>query len=60
MGTISLAERTGSDVLRGASAVLFALLLAAWLVVAFRTAAGMARGALFLPAGAPQPASQPG
>jgi C4-dicarboxylate transporter/malic acid transport protein len=58
-GTISLAERTGSDVLRGASAVLFLLLLAAWGLVALRTAAGALRGRLFLPAGAgarPQPA----
>ncbi len=54
-GTISLAARTGSDVLRGASAVLFALLLAAWLVVAARTAAQAYRGALFLPAGASPP-----
>jgi C4-dicarboxylate transporter/malic acid transport protein len=55
-GTISLAERTGSDVLRGASAVLFLLLLGAWLLVACRTAANAARGQLFLPMGAPQPA----
>jgi C4-dicarboxylate transporter/malic acid transport protein len=54
-GTISLATRTGSEVLRGASAVLFLLLLAAWLMVAARTAAGAARGRLFLPMGAPQP-----
>jgi C4-dicarboxylate transporter/malic acid transport protein len=54
-GTISLAARTGSDMLRGASAVLFAFLLVAWLVVAVRTAAGAARGRLFLPAGAPVP-----
>jgi hypothetical protein len=39
-GTISLAARTGSDVLRGA-----------WLVVFARTVAGAARGRLFLPAG---------
>jgi C4-dicarboxylate transporter/malic acid transport protein len=54
-GTISLATRTGSDVLRGASAVLFAALLAAWLTVAARTAAGAARGRLFLPMGLPEP-----
>jgi C4-dicarboxylate transporter/malic acid transport protein len=54
-GTISLATRTGSDVLRGASAMLFALLLAAWLTVAVRTAAGAARGRLFLPMGLPEP-----
>jgi C4-dicarboxylate transporter/malic acid transport protein len=58
-GTISLAERTGSEMLRGASAVLFLLLLGAWGLVAVRTAAGVARGRLFLPAGAPQPAPQP-
>ena len=49
-GTISLADRTGSDVLRGASLALFLLLLAAWLLVAARTAAGAASGRLFLPA----------
>ena len=54
-GTISLAARTGSDVLRGASAVLFALLVLAWVVVAARTAAGSARGRLFLPMGASVP-----
>jgi C4-dicarboxylate transporter/malic acid transport protein len=48
-GTISLAVRTHSEALRGASVVLFALLAAAWLVVAARTAAGSARGRLFLP-----------
>jgi hypothetical protein len=32
-----------------AAVVLFALLLAAWLVVAVRTARGMATGRLFLP-----------
>ena len=36
-GTIALAARTGSDVLRGAAGVLFVLLAAAWLVVAART-----------------------
>jgi len=54
-GTISLAARTGSDVLRGASLVLFGLLVVAWVVVAARTAAGSARGRLFLPMGAPVP-----
>jgi C4-dicarboxylate transporter/malic acid transport protein len=52
-GTISLAARTHSEVLRGASVLLFALLAAAWLVVAARTAAGSARGRLFLPGAAP-------
>jgi len=55
-GTISLAERTGSDVLRDASAVLFLLLVVAWGLVALRTAVGALRGRLFLPMGAPQPA----
>jgi len=48
-GTIALAERTGSDVLRCASAALFVLLLAAWLTVAVRTVRDGARGRLFLP-----------
>ena len=48
-GTISLAARSHADALRGAAVVLFALLLAAWLVVAVRTAGGMATGRLFLP-----------
>jgi C4-dicarboxylate transporter/malic acid transport protein len=48
-GTISLAARSHADALRGAAAVLFALLLAAWLVVAVRTARGMATGRLFRP-----------
>ena len=53
-GTIGLATRTGLDLLRGASAVLFLLLLTGWLIVAFRTAHCSARGRLFLPAPAPQ------
>jgi C4-dicarboxylate transporter/malic acid transport protein len=48
-GTIALAERTGSDVLRYASVALFVLLLAAWLTVAVRTVRDGARGRLFLP-----------
>jgi C4-dicarboxylate transporter/malic acid transport protein len=48
-GTISLAARTHSDLLRGAALLLFALLAVAWVVVAARTAAGAARGRLFLP-----------
>jgi C4-dicarboxylate transporter/malic acid transport protein len=55
-GTIGLAARTGSDLLRYGSGALFLLLLAAWLVVAIRTVRGSARGELFLPA-APQPAA---
>ena len=52
-GTIALADRTGDDLLRYASAVLFALLLAAWLTVAVRTVRDGARGRLFLPPRAP-------
>jgi tellurite resistance protein TehA-like permease len=48
-GTIALAARSGADVLRIASVVLFALLVAAWLVVAARTVAGSASGRLFKP-----------
>jgi len=48
-GTISLAARTHSEALRGASVLLFTLLAAAWLVVAARTATGSLRGRLFLP-----------
>jgi C4-dicarboxylate transporter/malic acid transport protein len=49
-GTISLAVRTHSVALHWASIGLFALLAAAWLVVAARTAAGAWRGRLFQPA----------
>jgi tellurite resistance protein TehA-like permease len=49
-GTISLAARSHADVLRGASVLLFALLLVAWLVVASRTVCGAASGRLFKPA----------
>jgi C4-dicarboxylate transporter/malic acid transport protein len=55
-GTIGLATRTGLDLMRGASAVLFLLLLTAWLIVAARTALCSARGRLFLPADVPQSA----
>ena len=48
-GTIALAARSQADVLRVASVVLFALLLAAWLIVAARTVAGAASGRLFKP-----------
>jgi C4-dicarboxylate transporter/malic acid transport protein len=51
-GTISLAVRCHSDVLRGASVLLFALLLGAWLVVAARTVSGAASGRLFAPGAA--------
>ena len=52
-GTISLAVRTHSDMLRDASAALFVFLVAAWLVVAVRTAHDGARGRIFQPAGIP-------
>lgn len=48
-GTIALAARSQAEVLRGASVILYALLLAAWLVVAVRTARGSATGRLFRP-----------
>jgi C4-dicarboxylate transporter/malic acid transport protein len=48
-GTIVLAARSGAEVLRGASVILFALLLASWLIVAVRTAQGSATGRLFRP-----------
>ncbi len=46
-GTIALAARSQADALRVASVALFALLLAAWLIVAARTVAGTASGRLF-------------
>ncbi len=55
-GTIALAARSHADVLAGASVILFALLLASWLIVAARTARGAATGALFGPMA---PAAQP-
>jgi tellurite resistance protein TehA-like permease len=55
-GTIALATRSQADVLRVASVVLFALLMAAWLVVAARTVAGSATGRLFKPMTAAPPA----
>jgi C4-dicarboxylate transporter/malic acid transport protein len=51
-GTISLAARSHADVLRGASVLLFTLLLVAWLVVASRTVSGAASGRLFAPGAA--------
>ena len=48
-GTIALAARSGAEVLRGASVVLYAFLLVAWLVVAARTARGTATGRLLGP-----------
>jgi tellurite resistance protein TehA-like permease len=48
-GTIALAVRSQADALRVASVVLFALQVAAWLIVAARTIAGSATGRLFKP-----------
>ncbi|MFY9927233.1 MAG: TDT family transporter [Streptosporangiaceae bacterium] len=50
-GTIALAARSHAEVLRGASVLLYALLLAAWVVVAVRTARGSVSGRLFQSAG---------
>jgi C4-dicarboxylate transporter/malic acid transport protein len=55
-GTIALAARSHAEVLRGASVLLYALLLAAWLLVAVRTARGSVSGRLFRPAGEQIPA----
>jgi C4-dicarboxylate transporter/malic acid transport protein len=49
-GTMVLAARTGDVALRWASVVLYGLLLAAWIIVAIRTARGSATGRLFRPA----------
>jgi C4-dicarboxylate transporter/malic acid transport protein len=46
-GTIVLAARSGDEALRWASIVLYGLLLAAWVIVAVRTARGSATGRLF-------------
>jgi C4-dicarboxylate transporter/malic acid transport protein len=48
-GTIALAARSHADVLRGASVVLFGVLVLAWVVVAARTVSGAASGRLFAP-----------
>jgi C4-dicarboxylate transporter/malic acid transport protein len=46
-GTIVLAARSGDQALRWASVILYGLLLAAWILVAVRTARGSASGQLF-------------
>jgi C4-dicarboxylate transporter/malic acid transport protein len=46
-GTIVLAARSGDLALRWASVILYGLLLAAWVIVAVRTARGSATGRLF-------------
>jgi C4-dicarboxylate transporter/malic acid transport protein len=56
-GTIALAARSHDDLLHGASIGLFALLLAAWLLVAARTLRHTATGRLFLPMTAAEPAA---
>jgi tellurite resistance protein TehA-like permease len=57
-GTIALAARTGADAFRWAAVPLYVLLLAAWLIVAARTARGTATGRLLQPMPAPaQPAN---
>jgi C4-dicarboxylate transporter/malic acid transport protein len=48
-GTIALAARSQAEALRGASVLLYGFLVAAWLVVAVRTAHGSATGRLFRP-----------
>jgi C4-dicarboxylate transporter/malic acid transport protein len=52
-GTIGLALATGSSMLRIAAVVFFAALVGAWVLVATRTARGVVRGHLFLPASGP-------
>ena len=56
-GTIALAARSHAAALRGASVVLYAFLLLAWLVVAARTAHGAATGRLLGPMPPPEPES---
>ena len=46
---ITLAARTNATALRGASVILYLLLVAAWLTVAVRTARSAATGRLFRP-----------
>jgi tellurite resistance protein TehA-like permease len=48
-GTIALAAHSNADIMRAASVILYLLLLAAWLIVAARTARGTATGRLFRP-----------
>ena len=57
-GTTALAVHTGADLFRVAAAVFYAGLVAAWLLVAARTAQGAVRGRLFLPA-QPDPGREP-
>jgi C4-dicarboxylate transporter/malic acid transport protein len=49
-GTSALAARSGDQALRGASVILYCLLLAAWIIVAARTARASATGRAFRPA----------
>ncbi|MDG4856578.1 TDT family transporter [Streptomyces sp. T-3] len=48
-GSIGLAARTDADLFKWGAVVLYALLVIAWAVTAFRTARGALRGTLFLP-----------
>jgi len=48
-GTSGLALHTGAAMFRGAAVVFYAGLIAAWAIVAVRTAQGSLRGRLFLP-----------
>ncbi len=54
-GVTGLAGRTGSDAMGALAVLLYGLLVAAWLIVASRTAHGAWRGHLFLPPAAPSP-----
>jgi C4-dicarboxylate transporter/malic acid transport protein len=56
-GTSVLAASTHAAFLRYASVALYALLIAAWLTAATRTARGTINGQLFSPASAPSPAA---
>jgi tellurite resistance protein TehA-like permease len=58
-GTSGLALHTGSDVFRVAAMLFYVGLVAAWMVVAVRTARGSLRGTLFLAPGQPAPADRP-
>jgi C4-dicarboxylate transporter/malic acid transport protein len=53
-GTIALAARSHADALQAASVILYALLVATWVVVATCTARGAATGRLFRPAASAQ------
>ena len=52
-GTSALSAATGSAVLADLAVTLYVLLVAAWLLVAGRTVAGLRGGSLLRPAGGP-------